>query len=156
MGCVCAHVSVCLWGPEETRLSRPLHRLGGDQLSGELVGMTLALPALAGQVALGERGSWPPPCDVGSLVSDVLSWSWNPAGSSADDPCVQGCVSVYGGGVSSTVLSEVQALLRFLPHGSDEAHEAAVKCFSLFSVTNPWAGGNGGKGLGNPSTTSVN
>lgn len=76
----------------------PLHRLGGGQLSGELVGMTLALPALAGQVALGERGSWPPPCNVGSSVSDVLSWSWNPAGSSADDPCVQGCVSVYGGG----------------------------------------------------------
>lgn len=68
----------------------------------------------------------------------------------------RGVCLFMGGGVSSTVLSEVQALLRFLPHGSDEAHEAAVKCFSLFSVTNPWAGGNDGKGLGNPSTTSVN
>lgn len=100
----------------------PLHYLGGGQLSWGPVGTALALPALAGQVAPGERGAWPPPYKVRSLVSDVLSWPWNLAGRSEDDTCVRGCMSVYGGllgEATSTVLSEVQVLHSgFYPTGA--------------------------------------
>lgn len=61
---VCVCMCVCPGGWEETRPLLPLHGVGEGQLGWGPAGTVMALPTLAGQVTLGEPGTWLPACRV--------------------------------------------------------------------------------------------